>query len=136
MLNEINDLKRLQNGMIRMVSAYGVLRKLTPEFIFSFNEKNSDIHLDYMEFPDKYIDEMVWEEKADIGFTTGPVDDEKFENKLIYEENVMLLTDINNELADREVISFKDIAGCDFVIESNMFKIHNNFIQKCRRFGF
>ena len=46
MLNEISDLKRLQNGMIRMVSAYGVLRKMTPEFIFSFHENHLDIKVD------------------------------------------------------------------------------------------
>lgn len=79
MQNEISDMQRSQNGMIRMVSAYGVLRKMTPEFVFDFNQKNPGMHLDYMEFPDQYIDEMVANEKVDIGFAIGPADNDIFE---------------------------------------------------------
>lgn len=136
MLNEMSDLKRLQNGMIRMVSAYGVLRKMTPEFIFSFHENHPDIQLDYMEFPDQYIEEMIWEEKADIGFTIGPVDDERFDKIFLYEEDIMLLVQANHELAEKERINIHDISDYKFVIESNMFKLHNTFIQKCRQHGF
>lgn len=136
MLCEIGDYKRLQNGMIRMISAYGVLRKMTPEFIFEFNDKNSEVHLDYMEFPDRYIDEMVANEKVDIGFTIGPVDNEQFNSILIYEEDVMLLVNDDNELYNKEKVSFKDIEGHDFIVESDMFKLHKNFIHKCEKHGF
>lgn len=136
MQSEISDLKCLQNGMVRMVSAYGVLRRLTPEFIFSFNENNPKINLDYMEFPDQYIDQMVLEEKADIGFAIGQVDDEKFEKTLIHEEDIMLLVPVDHAIAAKESISFNDIENCDFVIESSMFKLHNSFVKKCNQHGF
>lgn len=134
--NEINNLKRLEHGMIRMVSAYGVLRRLTPDFIFEFMKQNPEIHLDYMEFPDNYIDEMVFEEKADIGFAIGPVDNEKFESNFLYEEEVMLLVRADDELASYDKISIKDIKGRKFIIESNMFKLHAIFINKCKKYGF
>lgn len=134
--NEINNLKRLEHGMIRMVSAYGVLRRLTPDFIFEFMKQNPEIHLDYMEFPDNYIDEMVFEEKADIGFAIGPVDNEKFESNFLYEEEVMLLVRTDDELASYDKISIKDIKGRKFIIESNMFKLHAIFINKCKKYGF
>lgn len=133
---EISNLKRLEHGMIRMVSAYGVLRRLTPDFIFEFMKQNPELHLDYMEFPDNYIDEMVFEEKADIGFAIGPVDNEKFESNFLYEEEVMLLVRADDELASYDKISIKDIKGRKFIIESNMFKLHSVFINKCKKYGF
>lgn len=134
--NGINNLKRLEHGMIRMVSAYGVLRRLTPDFIFEFMKQNPELHLDYMEFPDNYIDEMVFEEKADIGFAIGPVDNEKFESSFLYEEEVMLLVRVDDELASCDKISLKDIKGRKFIVESNMFKVHTIFVNKCRKYGF
>lgn len=134
--NEIGNLKRLENGVIRMVSAYGVLRRLTPDFIFDFMKENPKLHLDYMEFPDNFIDEMVFEEKADIGFAVGPVDKEKFECNFLYEEEIMLLLRVDDELASREKISFKDIKDRKFVIESNMFKLNSMFINRCKKHGF
>lgn len=134
--NEIKNLKRLENGMICMVSAYGVLRRLSPEFIFEFTKQNPAIHLDYMEFPDKYIEDMVIEEKADIGYAIGPIDDELFEKIFLYEEEIMLLVRNDDELASNTSISIKDIKDRKFIIESNIFKIHTSFIEKCKKHGF
>ncbi|MGA9518548.1 MAG: LysR family transcriptional regulator [Trichococcus sp.] len=134
--NEIGDLYRRTQGFIRLVSAYGALRLLTPDFIFGFADAFPDVHLDYMEFPDRYVEEMIDEEKADIGFAVGPVDTEKYEATLLYSEDLYLLVRDEDKLADCKSVSFMDIKDKDFIIESDMFKMHDLFIEKCREYDF
>ena len=133
---EINNLKRLDKGVIRMVSAYGVLRRLTPDFIYEFTQQYPNLHLDYMEFPDHYIDRMVREESADIGFAIGPIEKENFEYHFLYEEDVMLLVREDDALASCDTVSIKEIKDRRFIVESNMFKLPGVFVNKCKQYGF
>lgn len=48
----------------------------------------------------------------------------------------MLLVKMDHELAAKERVAIHEISDCKFVIESNMFKLYNTFIQKCRQHGF
>ena len=134
--NEIRDLHHQNQGLIRLVSAYGALRLLTPDFIFGFANAFPGVHLDYMEFPDRYVDEMMDAENADVGFAVGPVDTDKYEATLLYSEDLYLLVREDDKLAGCESVSFIDIKDKDFIIESSMFKMHALFIDKCREYDF
>lgn len=136
MQNEIRDLMQQNQGLIRLISAYGVLRLLTPDFIFRFTNEFPDLHLDYMEFPDRYVDEMIDDEKADIGFAIGPIDTDKYEATLLYSEELLLLVNSEDKLARCESVSFMDIKDKNFIIEGSMFKMHSMFINKCREHDF
>lgn len=136
MQNEITNLKRQNQGLIKMVSAYGVIRRLTPDFILEFSVEHPEIHLDYMEFPDRYVDQMVEDDNVDIGLAIGPIDQNKLDAKLLFEEELMLLVRKDHRLAKRDRVSFEDVKDIDFIIESNMFKMHSLFVNKCRKYDF
>lgn len=136
MQNEISNLKRQNQGLIRMVSAYGVIRLLTPDLIIKFSKEHPEIHLDYMEFPDQYVDQMIEDEKADIGLGIGPVDKEKFDEIFLFEEELMLLVRNEHHLAKQDRVSFEEVRDMEFIIESNMFKMHSLFVNQCRRYDF
>lgn len=133
---EINNLKKQNEGFVRLVSAYGVLRMLTPEFIFNFNDEYKHIHLDYMEFPDKYIDEMIENGAADVGFAIGPIDSENFDARLIYSTKMLLLVHKDDVLAEKKQVSMTDIKNREMIIESDMFKMHDIFVDACKNHGF
>ena len=58
-LKKIADLKAQTNGYLRLVSAFGILRYLSPEFVQGFSRLCPSIHLDYMEYPDIYVEENL-----------------------------------------------------------------------------
>lgn len=136
MQDDITNLKRQKQGLIRMVSAYGVIRRLTPDFILKFSAEHPEIHLDYMEFPDLYVDQMLEDDNADIGLGIGPVDQDKFDAILLFEEELMLLVRKDHSLAKQDSVSFKDVKDMKFIIESNMFKMHSLFVNQCRKYDF
>ena len=49
-----------------MISAFGILRFLSPEFIHVFMQKYPNIHLDYMECPDALIEASILNGEYDI----------------------------------------------------------------------
>ena len=66
---EIDSLKAQNLGLLKLVSAYGILRYLTPSFIHAFTDSNPSVHLDYTEFPDSYVEQKVLDGEYDIGLS-------------------------------------------------------------------
>lgn len=135
-LADIALLKQHEQGYIKLCSAYGVLRLLSPDFIFDFGEKYPQLNLEYIEFPDTYIDEQIINEGCDVGFAIGPVESDELEKKLILSSDISLLVYEGHSIFEKEVADFRDIEGEALIIESHLFKIHSIIANKCRENGF
>lgn len=133
---DLNLLKQQDLGYIRLSSAYGVLRLLSPDFIFNFNKEYPQVSLEYAEFPDSYVDKEIAENSSDIGFAVGPVDNSEFVKALLFSSDIRLLVHESHPLAKKDMVDFRDLEGEPMIIESHLFKIHTIIAKKCQEKGF
>ncbi len=132
----MEQIKAQEYGCIRLSSAYGILRLLSPDFILGYQEKYPEGHLEYVEFPDLYVEKEVQNGGADAGFTIGPVDTQIFEVFPLFSLQTSLLVYDTHPLARKEEVDLRELEGVPMVIESDAFKIHHLFIGACREAGF
>lgn len=135
MNNEIKNVLANDSRNVKLVSAYEVLRYLTPDCIINFKKENKDINLSYQEYPDKSVDDLIFNNEADIGFTIGPVDEECFEKRLIKSFRVYLLVNKSHPLVHKKIIKYKDLQDVDLIFESNLFKVSNIIKENLKKQG-
>ena len=133
---EIKKMRQQERGLLRVCSAYGVFRIMGPDFVLNFEQENPGMSLDYMEYPDAYVEKEILAGNYDIGFGIGPINSRELELTPLFSSQVSLLVYEGHPLADRETASFSDLAGEPLILESHMFKIHDLVKESCRRAGF
>lgn len=133
---EIKKMRQQERGLLRVCSAYGVFRIMGPDFVLNFERENPGMSLDYMEYPDAYVEKEILAGNYDIGFGIGPINSRELELTPLFSSQVSLLVYEGHPLADRETASFSDLAGEPLILESHMFKIHDLVKESCRRAGF
>ncbi len=133
---EIKKMRQQERGLLRVCSAYGVFRIMGPDFVLNFEQENPGMSLDYMEYPDAYVEKEILAGNYDIGFGIGPINSRELELTPLFSSQVSLLVYEGHPLAGRETASFSDLAGEPLILESHMFKIHDLVKESCRRAGF
>ncbi|MGN8739951.1 LysR family transcriptional regulator [Bilifractor sp. HCP3S3_D3] len=135
MTASISDLKKQEKGFLRLVSAYGVLRLLSPEFIHTFTDQNPGVRLDYMEFPDIYIEENVRNRKYDLGFVPYVKKDPELKYIPLFSREIFFITHRKSRYYDRNEVSVKEISEEPVIIENGNFMIHHILEETCRKEG-
>lgn len=130
---EITELRLQNEGFLRMVSAYGILRFLSPEFIRTFTEGYPAVHLDYMEFPDIYIEENVLNERYDIGLVPYLHERDALAYLPLFSREIFFITHPGSRFYDCPEVSVRDIAAEPMIIENGNFLIHHIMEETCRR---
>lgn len=131
MTQEINDLKLQNRGMLRMASAFGILRYLTPEFIHEFTERNRNIHLEYTEYPDKYIAENLKNGECDVGMVPYLSKDPELDYVDLFSCEIYFITHEGSRFYDAEEVSVHDINLEPLIVESDKFVIHHILTDTC-----
>lgn len=132
---KIKALKAQNNGFIRMVSAFGILRLLSPDFVHAFEEKYPGLHLDYMEFPDVYIQENVLSEKYDIGILPYLEENPDFVYTPLFSREIFFVTHPASRFFDRKEVSVTEISQEPLILENEHFLIHQIMEDICRQEG-
>jgi len=136
MNTELINLINTNQGEIIIASAYGITSALSPEYLLEYKKTNPNIKLNIVEYPDLLVEQAVFEEKAIIGFTIGPVDTNKFDVVLIQTHKLNLLVNVKNPLSKKDKVSFEDLRNEKFILVNNDFKTHHNIVEKCKNAGF
>lgn len=122
-LTELESMKMQKNGMVKFSSAFGILRYLTPDFITDFSRVYPDMHLDYIELPDLFVEEYVRDQKADIGITPCP-DEDFFDEIPLFSTNISFVAHDQSRFYHRNTVSVREIAEEPLIMESDNFRIH------------
>ena len=130
---EITELHQQNEGFLRMVSAYGILRFLSPEFIRTFVEQSPTVHLDYMEYPDIYIEENVLNEKYDVGLVLYLHERDELTYIPLFSREIFFITHPGSRFYDCPEVSVRDITAETMIIENDNFLIHHIMEETCRR---
>lgn len=132
-LKKIADLKAQTNGYLRLVSAFGILRYLSPEFVQGFSRLCPSIHLDYMEYPDIYVEENLLNKQYDVGMVPYLRQNPGLVYEPLFSKEIYFITHEGSAFFERNEVSVKEISAEPFVIENSNFLIHHIMESICER---
>lgn len=134
--SNINFIERSENHEIELLSAYGIIRLVTPECLEAFGKKYPNIRLICHEYPDREA-ERRWEQgQGNVAFLVGN-NDVSFPGAVQMERfPVRLLVNRRHPLAKKEKVSFADLKGERFYLENTEFNIHRLITERCAAAGF
>ena len=73
MRTKLLRIKQKERGVVDLLSAFGILRLVTPECISEFKEKYPEIEFHYRECPDKQIERWFQSGEGNVAFSLAPV---------------------------------------------------------------
>ena len=136
MRRDILHIKQQEHGVVDLLSAYGILRLVTPECIADFKEKYPEIEFHYRECPDKQVERWFQSREGNVAFSLAPCDEELYDVLELESFPIKLLVNEKHPLSKRKTVTIKDLEGERLYIESREFKIHDKIVGKCREAGF
>lgn len=136
MEQEIRNIENQRSGEVDLLSAYGILRLLTPECLLAFREKYPNITLTYREFPDCQVERMFLEKEGNIAFSIAPFQEELYDVTELESFPIKLLVHKDHPLSRRDSVTIQDLKGEKIYIENSVFKIYHLIYDRCVRAGF
>lgn len=136
MKNDILHIEQRFAGAIDLLSAYGILRLVTPECINEFRREHPEIGFTYREYPDCEVERRFLQKDGNVAFSIGPFQDGLYEITELTSYPMKLLVNKQHPLAERESVTIEDLKGEKLYIESSEFKLHHIILDKCRQAGF
>lgn len=132
----IREITQRQNHEIDLLSAYGILRLVTPDCITAFREKYPHISVHYREYPDKQVERLFAAQEGNVAFTIGPADFSPWIATPLEQFEVCLLVNRSHPLSRKTSVTIQDLKDEPVYLESSEFQIHHMFREKCRLAGF
>mgnify|MGYP002619263966 FL=1 len=135
----VQKIQQTQNREIDLLSAYGILRLVSPECITDFRTKHPEITLRYREYPDKQVERLFREKEGNVAFTIGPSEPDDFtEFHAIKLESfpIKLLVNRSHSLSQKQYVEITDLKNEPLYLESSDFYIHHLIVEKCKLAGF
>ena len=133
---EIQKIQQTRNREIDLLSAYGILRLVTPECITDFRRKHPEITINYREYPDRQVDRLFHQKEGNVAFTIGESDFREFRSDLLESFPIKLLVNRKNPLSRKPSVTIMDLKGQPLYLESTEFYIHHLIVNRCQEAGF
>lgn len=130
----VYNISSQDKGILRLVSAFGILRFLTPEFINRFKDINPDIHLEYMEYPDIYILQNILDGNYDLGMMPYINIDPAVNIIPMFSRELYLIVNRESIFYNEPEISIKDLSKEPLIIENQNFLIHKIIKDACDKY--
>ncbi|XCP86399.1 LysR family transcriptional regulator [Roseburia hominis] len=136
MLTDMLRIRQKEHGVVDLISAYGILRLLTPDCILDFKRKYPDIEFHYREYPDRQVERLFQEREGNVAFSIADFEEGCYDVSEIETFPIRLLVNTDHPLSQRKSVTIEDLRGEPLFIESSQFKIHHLIVERCREAGF
>ena len=133
---DILHIEQRQKKVVDLLSAYGILRLLTPDCLVAFREKYPDIEFHYREYPDLPVEQLFAGNEGNVAFSIGDFDEHLYQVVLLETFPIGLLVNEKHPLAQKESVTIEDLQGEPMFIESSQFHIYHLIVEKCEKAGF
>ena len=133
---DILHIEQRQKKVVDLLSAYGILRLLTPDCLVAFREKYPDIEFNYREYPDLPVEQLFAGNEGNVAFSIGEFDEHLYHVVPLGTFPIELLVNEKHPLAQKESVTIKDLQGEPMFIESSQFHIYHLIMEKCAESGF
>ena len=135
MCGEIRCIAQRETHEIQLLSAYGILRLVTPECLAAFSARYPRIHLAYREFPDRQVEERFLGGEGDVAFTVGAGALKQADATPMEKFEVKLMVHRDNPLSRKAAADIRDLGRYPLYIESSQFNIHHDILGRCEAAG-
>lgn len=136
MRNDILRIKQKEHGVVDLLSAFGILRLVTPECLSDFRFKYPEIEFHHRECPDKMVERWFKNGEGNVTFSLAPCDEELYDVLELGKFPIKLLVNKKHPLSSKAAVTIEDIKEEPLYIESREFKIHDLIVNKCHEAGF
>ena len=133
---DILHIEQRQKKVVDLLSAYGILRLLTPDCLVAFREKYPDIEFHYREYPDLPVEQLFAGNEGNVAFSIGEFDEHLYHVVPLGTFPIELLVNEKHPLAQKESVTIEDLQGEPMFIESSQFHIYHLIVEKCEKAGF
>lgn len=134
--NDLSSIKQEQRGEIDMLSAYGILRTITPQCIQQFKKQNPNIEFTYREYPDRQVERLFLSGEGNLAFSIAPFPNGLYDVTILKTCRILMLVNKDHPLSEREFVTINDLRDESLYIESSEFKINEIIMKKCKESGF
>lgn len=133
----IQSIGERERHEIDLLSAYGILRLVTPECLADFQRQHPQIHLHYREYPDKQVERLFAAKEGNVAFTIGPVAAADCSVKKLESFEIKLLVNRLHPLKRKGICDDPGSQGRGPSIwKAAEFQIYHLITGRCREAGF
>lgn len=136
MKNELLHIQQKKRGAVDLLSAYGILRLVTPECLLSFRKKYPEIAFSYREFPDRQVERLFLDLEGNVAFSIGDFEEDLYYVTEMERFPIKLLVNEKHPLSERASVTIQDLKGEPLYIESSEFKLNQIITDRCKEAGF
>ena len=106
------------------------------DLLFGFQEENPQHKIKIRECSDVMCDTAIETSQAELAFTTGPVDDQKFDSQLMLTRPLHLLVRSDHPLAQCASVKLDALRTVPLTIMCDGIKVHSEIVRCCESEGF
>ena len=132
----LNDLRHVHTGTIKIGIPPLIGTLFFPTLARAFHQKYPNVLLELHERGAKLIGQLVDEGTVNLGFVVLPTNDKLFDVRPFIEDEFVLFIHKDHPLAQKEVVSIKELKNEFFILFSEEFTLHDLVIQACNKAGF
>ncbi|WP_195714228.1 cidABC operon transcriptional activator CidR [Paenibacillus sp. GM2] len=134
--DELDDLRNLKRGHIRIGLPPMVGANFFPRVIGQFHERYPDITIQLFEDGAKKVEYDVANGSLDVGVVVLPATQEGLAVLPFLEEKLNLVVHPSHPLASRQEVSLNELVEASFVLFREDFTLHDRIIAECAKVGF
>lgn len=136
MIYELEYIRQREEGVVDMLSGFGIVRLLTPDCIQTFKKKYPEIEFHCREFPDRRVEEYFQNRQGNVAFSVGNFDESLYEVTKLWSIPLRLLVNRLNPLNQKKSATILDLKKYPLYIESKDFAAYHIIMDKCHKAGF
>ncbi|WP_435925850.1 cidABC operon transcriptional activator CidR [Paenibacillus sp. DYY-L-2] len=136
LMAELDDLRNLKKGHIRIGLPPMVGVSFFPRVIGGFHERYPEITIQLFEDGAKKVESDVAAGLLDVGVVVLPTVQEGLNSFPFVEEKLNLVVPLNHRLAMRQKADLAELAEEGFVLFREDFTLHDRIIAECAKAGF
>lgn len=133
---ELEQIQRNEEGAVDLLSAYDVIRYLTPDCILDFQKTYPNISFTFEEWPDRIVEQNLMEKKGNVALSIGPFQNQCYEVQILARRKLGLLVSADHPFAGLDTVSVAELQDQPLYLENGSFKINELIQSSCWSRGF
>ncbi len=115
---------------LRIASTYAVLKYLSVDFIKSFYKAYPNIRLNFVEYPEYPIYEMLKKGQLNVAFLPLPIDVKLFDMVYCFSHHYCAVMNKKHPLASKKVLEYRDLNGVPLALKGHEYSIFSGNINR------
>lgn len=137
--DRILEIEERRTNRFHLLSAFGILRLVTPDCLTAFHRRYPHIEFEYHEYKDLLVEKYFKEVPGHVALSIGEFDEEIRQTaniELLDSHEIRLLVYKGHPLSYRDSVTIEDLKDQDLYLEGPEFKIYHIITERCRNAGF